>query len=163
MNPTPAFVGYFESPIGWLELQASADALTSARFVAERGTQRSTPLLTEAQRQLSAYFAGKRHDFDLPLRLEGTQFQQQVWQRLREIEFARTLSYVQLARELSDEKAVRAVAAANAKNQLALLVPCHRVIGTDGKPVGYAWELWRKRWLLQHEQRHSGSGQLWLF
>lgn len=163
MNPVSPFVGYFESPIGWMELAAEADALTSARFVTERGTQRSTPLLADAQRQLSAYFAGKRHHFDLPLRLAGTEFQQQVWQRLREIEFARTLSYVQLARELADEKSVRAVAAANARNQLALLVPCHRVVGTDGKPVGYAWELWRKRWLLQHEQRHSGTGQLWLF
>jgi methylated-DNA-[protein]-cysteine S-methyltransferase len=163
MNAAPSFVSYYESPIGWLELRADANALTSARFVPERSTQRSTALLTEAQRQLSAYFAGKRQYFDLPLRLEGTPFQQQVWQRLRDIEFARTRSYLQLARELADEKSVRAVAAANSKNQLALLVPCHRVIGTDGKPVGYAWELWRKRWLLQHEQRHAGTGQLWLF
>ncbi|WP_420154220.1 methylated-DNA--[protein]-cysteine S-methyltransferase [Siphonobacter sp.] len=158
-----AYVAYYESPLGWMELGSSAEALQVVRFVPEKGRQVFTSLLGETQQQLTEYFSGKRRDFDLPLQWTGTAFQQTVWQRLRELPYAETVSYINLAREIGDEKATRAVAAANAKNQIALIVPCHRVIGTDGKPVGYAWEIWRKRWLLQHEQQHSGTGQLWLF
>lgn len=158
-----AYVAYYESPLGWMELGSSAEALQVVRFVPEKGRQVFTSLLGETQQQLREYFSGKRRDFDLPLQWTGTAFQQNVWQRLRELPYAETVSYINLAREIGDEKATRAVAAANAKNQIALIVPCHRVIGTDGKPVGYAWEIWRKRWLLQHEQQHSGTGQLWLF
>lgn len=158
-----AYVAYYESPLGWMELGSSAEALQVVRFVPEKGRQVFTSLLRETQQQLTEYFSGKRRDFDLPLQWTGTAFQQQVWQRLRELPYAETVSYINLAREIGDEKATRAVAAANAKNQIALIVPCHRVIGTDGKPVGYAWEIWRKRWLLQHEQQCSGTGQLWLF
>ncbi|SDL57826.1 methylated-DNA--[protein]-cysteine S-methyltransferase [Siphonobacter aquaeclarae] len=160
---TPPYVSYYESPLGWMELRATSEKLTSSRFVSERGKQVFHPLLGDVQFQLNEYFAGKRKAFDLPLSLEGTAFQQKVWQQLRNLPYAGTISYIALARETGDEKATRAVAAANAKNHIALIVPCHRVIGSDGRPVGYAWEIWRKRWLLQHEQRYSGVGQLWLF
>ncbi|MFT4032759.1 MAG: methylated-DNA--[protein]-cysteine S-methyltransferase [Siphonobacter sp.] len=159
----PPYVSYVETPIGWMELFATSDALESVQFVEERKRSIYTPILRDAQLQLGEYFAGKRKAFNLPLRLHGTMFQQQVWQWLKDLPFAETVSYIQLAREMGDEKATRAVAAANAKNTIALIVPCHRVIGSDGKPVGYAWQVWRKRWLLQHEQRYSGTGQLWLF
>ncbi|PKK37667.1 hypothetical protein BWI96_04135 [Siphonobacter sp. SORGH_AS_0500] len=159
----PEYIAFYESPLGWMELKASAEQLHSARFVTTKGQQRLTPLLKDAQRQLQEYFVGKRKDFDLPLYLNGTAFQQSVWQQLRKLPYAETISYINLARTMGDEKATRAVAAANAKNQIALIVPCHRVIGSDGKPVGYAWEIWRKHWLLQHEQRNAEKGQLSLF
>lgn len=159
----PEYIAFYESPLGWMELKASSDQLHSARFVTEKSRNALTPFLKEVQRQLQAYFAGKRKDFDLSLYLNGTTFQQNVWQQLRELPYGETISYVNLARTMGDEKATRAVAAANAKNQIALIVPCHRVIGSDGKPVGYAWEIWRKHWLLQHERRNAELGQLELF
>ncbi len=157
------YTAFYDSPLGWMELNASADQLHSVHFVEEKGQEVFTPFLQEVQRQLQEYFAGKRKDFDLPLYLSGTSFQQNVWQCLRELPYGETISYLNLARTMGDERATRAVAAANAKNHIALIVPCHRVIGSDGKPVGYAWEIWRKHWLLQHERRNAEKGQLELF
>lgn len=101
--------------------------------------------------ELGAYFRGELHKFTFPLRFEGTDFQKRVWRALLEIPYGKTLSYLELARQLGDEKAVRAVAAANGKNPLWIVVPCHRVIGSDGSLTGYAGGLWRKKWLLEHE------------
>ena len=109
------------------------------------------PVLQEAVTQLQDYFDGKRTRFDFQLNPVGTEFQQKVWKGLCEIPFGKTMSYLELAKQLGDVKAIRAVASANGKNPLWIVVPCHRVIGTDGSLTGYAGGLWRKKWLLEHE------------
>ncbi|TRX40444.1 methylated-DNA--[protein]-cysteine S-methyltransferase [Flavobacterium restrictum] len=107
--------------------------------------------LQEAATQLTDYFDGKRTNFTFQLNPSGTNFQQKVWKGLLEIPFGKTMSYLELSKKLGDVKAIRAVAAANGKNPLWIVVPCHRVIGTDGSLTGYAGGLWRKKWLLEHE------------
>lgn len=107
--------------------------------------------LKEAVSQLKDYFDGKRNDFTFKLNPQGTEFQQKVWKGLLEIPFGKTMSYLELSKKLGDVKAIRAVASANGKNPLWIVVPCHRVIGTDGSLTGYAGGLWRKKWLLDHE------------
>ena len=108
-------------------------------------------ILKDAVSQLNDYFEGKRNDFDFKLNPKGTDFQQKVWKGLLEIPFGKTMSYMDLSKKLGDVKAIRAVAAANGKNPLWIVVPCHRVIGSDGSLTGYAGGLWRKKWLLEHE------------
>lgn len=112
-----------------------------------------SPLLIHCVEQLIQYFNGQRRVFDLPLHQEGTPFQQEVWGELLQIPFGRTISYLELARRTGDPKATRAVANANGKNHIAIIVPCHRVIGSNRELVGYAGGLWRKKWLLQHENK----------
>lgn len=107
--------------------------------------------LQEAVTQLNDYFAGKRKSFDFKLNPHGTEFQKKVWNALLEIPFGKTMSYHQLSVTLGDVKAIRAVASANGKNPLWIVVPCHRIIGADGSLTGYAGGLWRKKWLLEHE------------
>lgn len=107
--------------------------------------------LLEAVTQLHDYFDGKRTTFTFKINPKGTVFQQKVWLKLLEIPFGTTLSYLELSKKLGDAKAVRAVAAANGKNPLLIVVPCHRIIGADGSLTGYAGGLWRKKWLLEHE------------
>lgn len=111
--------------------------------------------LKEAVLQIQDYFAGKRTEFHLKLNPKGTLFQQKVWQELLKIPFGQTMSYLELSKKLGDVKAIRAVASANGKNPLWIVVPCHRVIGTDGSLTGYAGGLWRKKWLLEHENPTS--------
>lgn len=108
-------------------------------------------ILEESVSQLNDYFEGKRTDFTFKLNPSGTEFQQKVWKGLLEIPFGKTMSYLELSKKLGDVKAIRAVASANGKNPLWIVVPCHRVIGTDGSLTGYAGGLWRKKWLLEHE------------
>lgn len=108
-------------------------------------------ILKESVLQLQDYFEGKRNDFNFKLNPKGTEFQQKVWKGLLEIPFGKTMSYLELSKKLGDVKAIRAVASANGKNPLWIVVPCHRVIGTDGSLTGYAGGLWRKKWLLEHE------------
>ena len=110
------------------------------------------PELQEAIFQLQQYFAGELKEFNLKLNPQGTDFQKRVWQTLLTIPYGKTASYMDLAKELGDPLAIRAVAAANGKNPLWILIPCHRVIGSDGSLTGYAGGLWRKKWLLDHEQ-----------
>ena len=107
--------------------------------------------LKEAVLQLQDYFDGKRTTFTFPLNPSGTDFQKKVWDELLHIPFGKTCSYLDLSKKLGDVKAIRAVASANGKNPLWIVVPCHRVIGTDGSLTGYAGGLWRKKWLLEHE------------
>ena len=107
--------------------------------------------LEEAVAQINDYFEGKRTDFTFKLNPKGTEFQQKVWKGLLEIPFGKTMSYLELSKKLGDVKAIRAVASANGKNPLWIVIPCHRVIGTDGSLTGYAGGLWRKKWLLEHE------------
>ena len=108
-------------------------------------------VLQEAVLQLQDYFEKKRTSFDFKINLKGTEFQQKVWKGLLEIPFGKTMSYMELSKNMGDAKAIRAVASANGKNPLWIVVPCHRVIGADGSLTGYAGGLWRKKWLLEHE------------
>ena len=116
------------------------------------------------EQQIGEYFTGTRKDFDLPLHLVGTPFQKSVWEGLLKIPYGETRSYKQQSIFLGNEKAIRAVATANGENGIAIIVPCHRVIGTNGTLVGYGGGLQRKKWLLDHERKHSGkTGQGDLF
>ncbi len=144
---------YYSSPIGTVCITGSAAGICSVKFC-DAATESSPGLpqpLTACTEQLEAYFKGELQDFDLPLLPAGTAFQQQVWQQLKTIPFGKTTSYLDVARAVSGAKAIRAVGAANGKNPLCIVVPCHRVIGSDGSLTGYAGGLWRKEWLLQHE------------
>ena len=133
-------------------------------FVEEIGLDDDqTELLKKTTVQLDEYFSGRRKDFDLPLGQKGSGFQENVWNHLVKIPFGKTISYLQLSKQIGDVKAIRAIASANGRNNLAIVVPCHRVIGSDAKLVGYAGGLWRKKWLLEHEAKvHSGIEQLTL-
>ena len=156
---------YLASPLGILKIQCSDVHVTDVLFCDEQGGTEndSHPLLDECGSQLESYFAGRRTDFDLPLQQEGTAFQQKVWDLLLQIPFGKTISYQQLATQYGDLKAIRAVASANGRNNIAIIVPCHRVIGTNQSLTGYAGGLWRKKWLLEHEAKHhAGVHQLGL-
>jgi len=124
-----------------------------------------SPPVSELAKQMEEYFSGRRQDFEIPLRPEGTEFQQRVWEELRRIPYGETISYLDLARRLGDPDAVRAVARANALNPIAILIPCHRVIGKDGSLTGYAGGLGRKSFLLSLEAgvKPSAGRQLGLF
>lgn len=111
--------------------------------------------LEDCVHQLLEYFEGERHEFDLRLNPEGSDFQKSVWDELLKIPFGKTMSYLELSKRLGDVKAIRAVAGANARNPLWIIVPCHRVIGNDGSLTGYAGGLWRKKWLLEHESPYK--------
>lgn len=158
----------YKSPIGTLLLRANEQALVSVEFYSGGSTNRDDenahPLLEACIRQLADYFCGTRTSFDLPMAQSGTSFQRKVWEMLAEIPYGTTTSYACLAKTFGDLKAIRAIAAANGRNKLALIVPCHRIIGSNGDLTGYAWGLERKRWLLEHEARFSGNErQLQLF
>ena len=149
-----------ESPVGKLKLVANANALVAILWERERPNRiklailksdPQQPILLEAERQLKEYFAGTRNEFNLPLEPAGTEFQKKVWQALREIPFGQTRSYLDLAKSIGSAKAVRAVGAANGKNPLSIVVPCHRVLGGDGALTGFAGGLEVKARLLAHE------------
>lgn len=142
------------SPLGGLRLHAHAGLLTAIDFEAvPDGLPVPDPVLDLAERQLAEYFTGERHDFDLPLASEGSEFQKKVWAELRRIPYGQTATYGDIARRLGYEPVVsRAVGVANASNRLPIVVPCHRVIGSDGSLTGYAGGIQRKRLLLDLEQ-----------
>lgn len=151
---------YVDCPIGRLLLHADGAVLTGLytdvegrppRGMATWTEDPSAGPLPETARQLGEYFAGKRREFDLPLRLDGTSFQQRVWRVLLEIPYGATWSYGELAKRIDNPNASRAVGLANGRNPISILVPCHRVIGADGSLTGYGGGLERKRWLLAHE------------
>jgi methylated-DNA-[protein]-cysteine S-methyltransferase len=146
------YFAYYESPIGLIEIGCSSKEVTSLFFVEARRPRTSTnDVCDEAVKQISEYFAGARQEFDLPIRLSGTEFQREVWQGLKGIPFGQTVSYGDLARTIGKPTAVRAVGAANGNNPVSIIVPCHRVIGSDGGLTGYGGGLERKEWLLKHE------------
>jgi methylated-DNA-[protein]-cysteine S-methyltransferase len=146
-----------DSPIGELTLTASDAALTGVFFPTSRHGKPPAPngetsdVLAEARRQLEEYFSGTRQTFDLPLEPTGTPFQLQVWELLRRIPYGATTSYGALAKQLGDPTASRAVGAANGQNPIPIIVPCHRVIGSNGDLTGFGGGIERKRWLLKHE------------
>ena len=157
------YTKYVSSPIGKLKLQCSDTHIKSVLFaeVAIELVNEEHQLLQQCAAQLNEYFEGKRQQFDLPLQQEGTMFQMKVWDLLYQIPYGKTISYNQLTKQYGDLKAIRAVASANGRNNLAIIVPCHRVIGSDQSLTGYAGGLWRKKWLLDHESKfHSGVQQL---
>ena len=144
---------YIKSPLGTTEIIGDENGISSISVLdAEKKITTEIPdALKEAVAELQDYFAGKRNDFTFKINPKGTEFQQKVWQELLNIPFGKTMSYLELSKKLGDVKAIRAVASANGKNPLWIVVPCHRVIGTDGSLTGYAGGLWRKKWLLEHE------------
>ncbi|MCC9072317.1 methylated-DNA--[protein]-cysteine S-methyltransferase [Flavobacterium sp. F-65] len=145
---------YINSPLGITKIVGDENGISEITVAKAGGNEVSEVIATELQEavsQLNDYFLGKRTDFDFKLNPKGTDFQQRVWKGLLEIPYGKTMSYLQLSKKLGDVKAIRAVASANGKNPLWIVVPCHRVIGTDGSLTGYAGGLWRKKWLLDHE------------
>jgi methylated-DNA-[protein]-cysteine S-methyltransferase len=148
---------YVDSEIGLLEICASDKGITAVNFMVEEevGLRDAHPLLNTCVEELAEYFRGERHVFSVALDLHGTTFQKQVWRELLKIPFGETISYLELAKRVGNEKAMRAVGMANGRNPIALIVPCHRVIGSDGQLRGYASGVWRKEWLLQHESREN--------
>ena len=160
----------FQSPIGIIEIKASDEYIISVHFTHSLkneipGTQKpeiekaAFPLLVECEKQLTEYFNGERTIFQLPLHQEGTDFQQQVWAELLHIPFGRTINYLELSKRINNVKAIRAVGTTNGSNSIAIIVPCHRVIGSNGELTGYSGELWRKKWLLDHEQKYAHGVQ----
>ncbi|WP_221887253.1 methylated-DNA--[protein]-cysteine S-methyltransferase [Pseudoalteromonas luteoviolacea] len=146
------YTDYFQSPLGLIEVKASEVGIRQLIFCGEQVSQtRSCPLLKECNNQLNAYFSSNLTQFDLDLDWQGTPFQQQVWRALTNIPFGKSMTYLELAEQLNNPKAVRAVGGANGRNPITLIVPCHRVIGANGKMTGYAGGVFRKQWLLAHE------------
>ena len=152
---------FIESPLGITKIVGDEEGISIISILSEGEISTKIPKnLKACVSQLQEYFKGERNHFDLKLNPKGTDFQQRVWQELLNIPYGKTMSYMDLSKKLGDVKAIRAVASANGKNPLWIIVPCHRVIGTDGSLTGYAGGLWRKKWLLEHE---SPSKQQSLF
>ncbi|MBI5372352.1 MAG: methylated-DNA--[protein]-cysteine S-methyltransferase [Sphingobacteriales bacterium] len=152
------FHTFYHSPVGLLKISGTEEYISEVLFhdtsqKAEGNKKHLPQLLINCVEQLIQYFNGQRRLFELPLNQAGTGFQQEVWNELIQIPFGKTISYLELARRIGDTKATRAVANANGKNNIAIIVPCHRVIGSNKELVGYAGGLWRKKWLLEHEAK----------
>ena len=152
------YTPYYHSPIGLLKISGTKDFISEITF--HDTTQKSTgnkkdlpPMLIQCIEELIQYFQGERRVFEFPVNQEGSDFQQKTWNSLMTIPYGKTISYVQLAIKTGDPKATRAVANANGKNNIAIVVPCHRVLGANRELTGYAGGLWRKKWLLEHEAK----------
>ncbi|NJL83092.1 MAG: methylated-DNA--[protein]-cysteine S-methyltransferase [Chloroflexaceae bacterium] len=156
---------YCDSPLDGILLVSDGDCLTGLYLLPEQTRLRpgkdwvrdNVGLLVEVERQIKAYFAGELRKFTIPVRLQGTAFQQRVWQLLPEIGFGETVSYGELAKQLGQPQAVRAVGSANGRNPVCIIVPCHRVVGAKGQLTGYSGGVKRKQWLLTHEQKIAAS------
>ena len=153
---------YYQSPLGLLRIGGTDTYISEINFVdhledtdyKQTGLNAPvTPMVIQCIEQLIQYFQGQRRIFEFPIYQEGTPFQERVWNELTSIPFGKTLSYLELSRRLGDTKAIRAAAAANGKNNIVIVVPCHRVIGSKRDLVGYGGGLWRKKWLLDHETK----------
>ena len=155
------FFSYIDTPLGELELTSNDNYLLSALFVkTEKNVLDKQPVLhseinDETKKQLDAYFKKEITKFNLPISAAGTEFQKTVWSELIKIPFGTTISYLTLAKKLGDVNSIRAAASANGKNPITIIIPCHRVIGTDGKLVGYSGDMYRKQWLLEHESNQE--------
>jgi len=157
LEQLPLQICYIDTPLGHAKISGNENGLTSVSILDTQEQLSDTipePLL-DGVIQLKAYFNETRKTFDLKLNPEGTAFQKKVWRALETIPFGKTMSYLQLSKQLGDIKAIRAVASANSKNPLWIIIPCHRVIGSDGSLTGYAGGLHRKQWLLNHESEHK--------
>lgn len=144
---------YYKSKIGFMEITSTKNTILAIDFVkAKKFKNSNISILKKCLKQIDEYFRGKRRTFSLNLHLQGTDFQKKVWRRLIKIPFGKTVSYKDIAVRIGNIRAVRAVGNANNKNSIAIIVPCHRVIGSNGSLVGYGGGLWRKKWLLKHEK-----------
>ncbi len=152
---------HYSTPLGLACIEGDADGIRAVTITdAPAPLPADTPPeLAPCVQQLAEYFAGKRTVFDLKLNPQGTDFQKNVWQLLAQVPFGSTRSYLEQARHLGDEKAIRAVASANGKNPIWLIIPCHRIVGSNGSLTGYAGGLWRKKWLIEFE-KGSRQGEL---
>jgi methylated-DNA-[protein]-cysteine S-methyltransferase len=153
---------YYQSPLGLLRIGGTDTYISEISFIdnldeaaGNGGALKGpvTPIVIQCIEQLIQYFQGQRRVFDFPVYQEGTEFQQKVWNELASIPFGKTISYLELSRRLGDTKAIRAAAAANGRNNIVIVIPCHRVIGSKRDLVGYGGGLWRKKWLLDHETK----------
>lgn len=146
----------FNSQLGFLVIKSDGQAITEVSF-SEKDIpeQNGCEVLDVCHRQLEEYFSGKRQSFDLPLSPEGTPFQQKVWSELQKIHYGETITYMDLAVRLGDPKCIRAAGTANGRNPIAVIIPCHRVIGAGNKLTGYAGGIWRKKLLLELEMKHN--------
>ena len=162
------FEHIYTSPIGRIKIVADTDCIQAITFIDDSVSTsnnegiESPAVIHQCIDELIDYFNGSRTQFTVPIHQSGTDFQQKVWKELYEVPYAKTMSYAELAKKLGNTKVIRAAASANGKNKLAIIVPCHRIIGSDSSLTGYAWGLARKKWLLQHEFR-IGLGVQTLF
>jgi methylated-DNA-[protein]-cysteine S-methyltransferase len=152
------YTTYYHSPVGLLRISGTENYISEVSFFdkvdkPERKKKNLPPLMIQCIEQLIQYFNGERRVFDFPINQPGTTFQQGVWNELMTIPFGKTISYLELARKTGDTKATRAVANANGRNNVAIIIPCHRVIGSNRELIGYGGGLWRKKWLLEHEAK----------
>ena len=152
------YTTYYHSPVGILKIAGTAEYISEISFhdstQKQPGSKKEMPpLLIQCVEQLIQYFNGERRVFDFPINQPGSAFQQETWNWLLTIPYGKTISYLQLAIKTGDPKATRAVASANGKNNIAIVVPCHRVIGANRELIGYGGGLWRKKWLLEHEMK----------
>jgi methylated-DNA-[protein]-cysteine S-methyltransferase len=158
---TATYSTTYTSPVGILQIRTTDRGISVVDFTENPDEQAdSHPLLEECSRQLAEYFSGRRKVFELELDMQGTDFQKKVWSALLDVPFGKTSTYLHLALQLGNKKLIRAVGGANGRNPVAIIVPCHRIIGQDGTLIGYAGGLWRKKWLLEME---SGSSMGSLF
>jgi methylated-DNA-[protein]-cysteine S-methyltransferase len=146
---------WVRSPIGAIEIRATEQGITGLYFVQRKPGRemREHPFLQDAVGQVDEYFRGARKEFSLKLKLQGTEFQRKVWRELMKIPYGRTVSYKDVAAAVGSPRAARAVGQANHRNPIAIIIPCHRIIGRQGGMVGYGGGLWRKKWLLAHEKK----------
>jgi len=163
-------IAYYQSPLGALEIRSTGSAISEILFVnswkgakineAELSfVKPKSAIIKSSIKQLDEYFAGKRTEFTVHIAQVGTEFQQQVWAELCKIPYGRTISYMELSKRIGNTKAIRAVGTANGNNSICIIVPCHRVIGSNGELVGYGGDLWRKKWLLEHENKVANGVQ----
>lgn len=154
------FIIDYQSPIGLIEITGSKEGVYSVLFTEKDSLQypinENIPApLTACYEQLDDYFKGKLDIFTFPYIMEGTDFQKNVWSALMDIAYGKTGSYKEIAVNIGNEKAIRAVGSANGRNKLCIVIPCHRIIGSNGSLTGYAGGLWRKEWLLEHERNKN--------
>ena len=148
---------YYQSELGWIEITGNEEGVMTLEFVEEKGENDEyiPGCMKKCLTQIDEYFKGERKEFSVKLNWEGTDFQIRVWEYLLTIPYGQTASYMEIAKALGDEKSVRAVGTANGRNNIAIIVPCHRVVGSSGSLTGYAYGVWRKDWLLKHEGKYS--------
>jgi len=153
---------YHQTPLGIAMITETDSYISTVSVldtIPDEAEQQTTPLLQQSAQELDEYFAGTRKIFEIPIKQPGSYFQQQVWAELCNIPYAKTISYSKQSQKMNNPLAIRAIASANGKNDLWVVVPCHRVIGANGSLTGYAGGLWRKKWLLEHEANVAGVGQ----
>jgi methylated-DNA-[protein]-cysteine S-methyltransferase len=160
MNMSTVQSAYYKSPIGVVRIEGDKEGVRLVDFCEEDQLSFSNEVpecLVEAHQQIQEYFEGIRKEFNFTLNSKGTDFQRTVWDELVKVPYGQTASYAELAQQIQNPKAVRAVANANRRNPIGIVVPCHRIIGSNGSLTGYAGGLWRKEWLLNHENKYKHS------